>query len=144
MAIQSRTEAVDAIFSRFLTVWDAEPSALRVLWQDDDGQDPPSDEGFARASIRHDSRQQGALGAGSTKRYTNTGLVTIQIFTLAGNGRVLSDQLADTAVSAFEGQTAGDGTIWFRNTVASEVGISGQYLQVNVTSEFEYDVCVTT
>lgn len=133
-------QARDAILSRFKTVWDAdaESAGLPIVWSDAKG-DPPETGHWARVTVRHVTAGQATLsGETGNRRFRREGIVTAQVFTQFGTGAAKSDRLAKVVMGAFEGYAA-PGGVWFRNVRLVEVGQSGNFYQVNVLADFEYD-----
>ena len=138
----------DEIFATFKTTWDADTPAVnggvipKVFYQGvgETGPQPP-DAAWARISILHNLSTQAALSPENDKRrYTDSGIITVQVFTPIGNqGLQLNRQLAPIARKAFQGKRTIDGNIWFRNVAIVEVGADAHWHQFNVVSEFEYD-----
>lgn len=128
------TEARDAILTLFRVAWLADATSQNVpLYYWDVTADAPTDDEWARVTVRHLTGGNAAIG---NKLFERTGVVTVQIFTQFGTGNVLSDELAQIAVNAFDGQSTG--AVWFRNVRVTEIGQDGQWFNVNVYAEFEY------
>jgi hypothetical protein len=138
----TRTEARDEILAQFKTVWDAGPESTGVLVRYPDApNDPPSTQvSWARVTVQHNPTggQATLSGAQGKRRYRRFGLVTVQIFTIFGQGLVLADRLSETAQVAFEGVSTPGGVI-FRSVNAVEIGRSKEWFQTNVVAQFEYD-----
>lgn len=135
------TQARDEMLTTFRTAWTAGPpsSTLPVLYPDV-SQEVPSSGAWARVTVKHSYGEQATLsGETGQRRFRHTGIVTVQIFTPTGDGQVLSDQLVAIAKGAFEGVTTSPGRVMFRNVRVNEVGQQGQWFQVNVLADFEYD-----
>lgn len=97
---------------------------------------------WARIMVRHAAGLQRSMGIPGQRIFTRYGAVTVQIFVPTGKqGLVLADQLGKVAVDAFEGQETFESNIWFRNATYREIGVDGNWMQVNAIAEFEYD-CV--
>lgn len=134
------TEARDVSLGLLRTAWLADSTSqdIPLLWWDT-AQDPPSNGAWARVTMRHGEAFQATLaGETGSRRFTRTGVITVQIFTPTGDGLELSDSLAIIAARAYEGVTTDNG-VWFRNVRANEVGQDGKYFQTNVFADFEYD-----
>jgi hypothetical protein len=135
------TQARDEMLATFRTAWTAGPpsSTLPVLYPDV-SQEVPSSGAWARVMVKHSYGEQATLsGETGQRRFRHTGIITVQIFTPTGDGQVLNDQLIAIAKGAFEGVTTSPGRIMFRNVRINEVGQDGQWFQVNVLADFEYD-----
>ena len=141
MPIATIEEARDEILSHFTTAW----AGTGVLLLYDDRQtDLPTDAAWARITVQHLVFGQRTLGGkvalgGGGSRFGRGGLVTVQIFTPAGDGLTSADPLVDLALDAFEGESTGSDRIEFRSARANEVGLNGAWHQTNVIAEFEYD-----
>lgn len=136
------TQARDEILAKFLAAWIANETsaALPVIYGDVVGEVPASGS-WARVTVRHNIGGAATLGGEvGNRRFRHEGIVTVQVFTEHGNGQVDSDVLATVAMDAFEGEVTSPGRVIFRNVRINEVGLDGQWFQVNVLAEFEYDV----
>lgn len=134
-------QARDEICAVFRTAWIAGPpsSTLPVLYPDV-SQEIPASSAWARVTVAHNVGGQATLANESgQRRFRHVGIVTVQIFTPTGDGQVLSDQLITIVKDAFEGVTTTPGRVIFRRTRVNEVGQEGQWFQVNVLADFEYD-----
>lgn len=132
-------QARDDILTVFKTAWDT--TSYPAMYDDVDGDDIPTDTSspWARITVKHDKGQQTALcGADGSKRFTRTGVIIIQIFTPSGEGLSSSDTSVKIIQDAFEGKKSTNG-VWFRDVDYKEIGPSGDYYQVNVIIQFEYD-----
>jgi len=110
------------------------------MWPDVAAQKPPTSGAWARVDIKHNTSRKATLSNGvGMRRFRRTGLLTVQIFTPPGDGQVLSDQLTIIVKNAFEGVTTSPGRVMFRDVWLREVGQGGNFYQVNVLAEFEYD-----
>ncbi len=130
--ILALVKAVTDTFSNFV-----------VLWPDRPGQSPVSDssspKSWARVTIQHGLRRQSTLSGGAgNRRFTASGVVTIQLFSPASDGLQDQDTKAQALRNAFEGVSTPNG-VWFRNARSNEVGQDGAWHQTNVLADFEYD-----
>lgn len=140
--------ARDQMCSALKTVVDArnspleEPQKLVLLWDDDaNGVPPELPAPWARVLVKHNPNVggQSSLSGGLPKiRYTRKGIIAVQLFTPAGDGNVVADELTPIILSAYEGKTTSGGLI-FRHGRFTEVGKDGDWSQRNLTVEFEYD-----
>lgn len=141
MTVSSKVQARDEILGVHKTAWDADPASngLPVLYWDTEGSIPDSG-AWCRLTVRHAEGRTAAIGgpAGS-RRFRHTGTVTVQIFTPHNEGGTLSDQLCDVVENAYEGAVTSPGRVIFRNVRTNEIGQDGQWFQVNVLADFEYD-----
>ena len=95
---------------------------------------------WVRVNIRHGEAEQMSMGAVGGRLFRNVGVVVIQIFVVIGGSLDRSMALADIARGIFEGVT--DTGVVFRAPSVREVGQSGAWYQVNVTTEFQWDIQV--
>ena len=143
MPIATIEEARDEILSYFQTAWDSQSDPPKLVYYDKKP-DLPDDATWARITVQHNVFAQRTLGGkpslgGAGRRFTRSGIVTVQIFTPFGDGLTTSDPLVDFVLDTFEGEETGSDRIEFRNVRANEVGQDGAWHQTNVLAEFEYD-----
>ncbi len=147
MTLPTFDSARDEILGLFNTYWTAQTPALnggqavRVEWPGVDAGGPPSaSEAWARIAVRHGTSRQGTFGPPGQRRFLRLGLITVQLFTplAAGGGLSFAENLGIIARNAFEGRSTDSG-IWFRNARLQEVGPDGEWYQMNMTVEFQYD-----
>lgn len=135
-------EAVDDISAIFKTAWDTTgfPVDYENIADAEDNTFPPDPSTpWARLTIRHSTGRQASLsGADGTKRYDRGGFLTVQVFVPAGEGLARAYQLGKVVTDAYEG-TASTRGVWFRNARVNEIGPDGDWLQVNVLVDFNYD-----
>ena len=144
MPITTIKEARNEILDHFTTAWNAGAPPIPLLLYDDKHVDLPENDHYARIMVQHNLTLPATVGAptalsGNGARFRRLGIVTVQIFTISGDGLTQSDDLVNLAVDAFEGESTGSDRIEFRNTRANEVGQDGPWFQTNVIAEFEYD-----
>ena len=144
MPIATIAEARDEILLHFTMAWDAGTPPIPTLFYDDKHKDPPDDASYARITLKHNLFRQVTVGGkisqgGSGQRFRRFGIVTVQVFTISGDGLASSDTLIQLALDAFEGENTGSDRIEFRNARANEIGQDGPWFQVNVIAEFDYD-----
>ncbi|MCP4897717.1 MAG: hypothetical protein GY906_12155 [bacterium] len=135
------TQARDEILAVFKTAWDAgaESAGLTVLYWDL-AQDPPPTGAWARVTVRHSDGNQATLSNSvGQRRFRHEGTVFVQIFTPLDEGLTLADALTSIVKYAFEGEVTSPGRVIFRRVRVNEVGRDGQWFQVNVLADFEYD-----
>lgn len=127
-------EAKDIIFKVFRDVWNP---LFPVVWDDKSGTPPNSDTNWARVFLRHSNGGQSSLaGEIGNRRFTDEGLVTIQIFSPINQGRQVGTALADVVKYAYEDART---PVWFRNARAMEGSSNGMFTLVNVYVDFNYD-----
>lgn len=131
------SEARDEISALFKAAWDT--TGYPVIW-DDVAQAPPKTRSpWARHTVRHEDGRQASLANHlGQRRWRRFGTVFIQIFTPVGKGLSEADILIKVAMDAYEGQSTAGG-VWFRNVRFREIGADGDWNQVNVLADFEYD-----
>jgi len=140
--IATIADARDEILLHFRTAWDL-GTTTRLLY-DDKHRDLPDNANFARITIRHNLAEHVTIGGrtgsgGAGQRFRRHGLVTVQIFTVSGDGLTTSDTLVQLALDAFEGQRTASDRVEFRNVRANEIGQDGPWFHTNVIAEFVYD-----
>ena len=142
MPIATIAAARDEILLHFRTAWDLGTST-RLLY-DDRHRDLPDNAPFARITIQHNVSTQATVGGrissgGGGQRFRRFGLITVQIFSISGDGLTINDSLVQLALDAFEGTSTGADRVEFRNVRSNEVGQDGPWFQSNVLAEFTYD-----
>lgn len=131
------TQARDEILTLLKAAWD--PTTYPMIYDDLKGSVPTTSTPWARATLKHFTGNQSTLANDvGNRRFSRSGNLTVQIFTESGKGLSLSDTLAKIVTDAFEGQTSPSG-IWFRNVRYNEAVADGNWYQVNVIVDFEYD-----
>lgn len=133
-------EARDQIFGAFWTAWQTLDPVPLVFWEEVGLPDhPPASAAWAAAFINHRGSEQAALADFTIgRRFRNSGIVTIQIFSPLDDPDT-SQTYAAVVRDAFQGNST-EGGVWFRNARIEEVGIDGPWFHVNVLAEFEYDL----
>lgn len=132
-------QANDELLAAVKAAFDSLSGTNDIFWESVKGDRSDSDTPFFQVFVRHRTgRNAGFPSANNQAMYRREGDVTIQCFHPVGRG--LSSSYADAKVfaDAFEGQ-ATSGGIWFRNTRINEIGKDGQFYQLNVVTEFNYD-----
>lgn len=142
MSVANRQEARNEMLALFKTAWDAgaDTAGLPVRYGDIDlDAAAPGSLGWARVILTHATGGQASLSNRSGVRtWDREGFITVQVFSLFGDGRVRNDSMVQTVIEGYEGATT-DGGIWFRNVRSTEIGRSGDWYQTNVIVEFRYD-----
>lgn len=100
--------------------------------------DPPSASSWVRLTIIEGDSFQ--ISAGTTRRFRDTGIAIVQVFTALGSGDGEAREIADDVQAIFKGITV-SGVI-FRKPSASRIGPDGTFYQVNVTVPFQADEIV--
>jgi len=98
---------------------------------------------WARLTIRHNPGAGGQVALGTSedgrRRYRRFGVATVGLFAPKGDGFTTLDAMTLVAMRAFEGVRTDPGQITFSNIRPAEIGTDGDYTQVNVLVDFEYD-----
>lgn len=127
------TQARDEILALFMTAWNAQVTVPPVFYWDIT-HDPPVQDAWARIIVQHITGQNDGI---TNRRFSRTGVVTVQIFTRFGAGLSQNDTLTKIAADAFQGK-ATPGGAWFRNVRLREIGQDGQWFHSQVLADFEY------
>lgn len=144
MPVSTVASARDEITLHFTTKWNAGIPPIPILLYDDKHRDLPTDDHYARLLIRHNLGRQSTIGArksqgGDGIRYRHFGIITVQVFTISGDGLTKADDLVELALDAFESEKTGLDRVEFRNARINEIGQDGPWFQTNVIAEFNYD-----
>lgn len=139
--------ALDEIFARFLTDWNANSAAIvgyipEVRWQDQEEDDKPAkDKYWCRCSINTVDTQQATLSAcviePFKKRFETEGYAYVQIFAPKSDARAkqLIGQLAMIAQKAFRKTSP---SVWYLNATIKELPAEELWFRRNVVAEFGY------
>lgn len=130
--------ARDEISDAFTDAWRLANPTFPIVYEDAPA---PSRSAlpWARLTIRHNRGEQEAMANPLGNRlFFRDGVVTVQIFTPAGEGLTRSYDLAKVAADAFEGR-ATPGGVWFRSVRIREIGPDGNWYQINVVADFQYN-----
>lgn len=131
------TQARDEMMAVFHAAWDT--TGHDVFYTDQGGPGPSDRDPWARVLVQHNIGFEASLrGAEQTRKYRREGLITVQLFTPAGDSLSSADTLGKLILDAFEGKKTPGGA-WFRNARYNEVGPDGDFYQCNVLVDFEYD-----
>lgn len=130
-------EAQDEIFTVFKAAWDT--TGYYVHYQDVQIPRSTSEAPWAVVSLQHTAGFQATLSGGNGARtFTRVGFLTVKIFTPSGKGLQEAYDLAKVVSDAFEGVSTPKG-VWFKDTRLLEVGVEGEFHQLNVVIDFTYD-----
>ena len=129
-------EAVDDITLIFKTVWDT--TGHEVFYESVRNQREDDNSSWASFSIRHASSTQRTLGGQGNRIFTRTGFVIVSIFFQVGKGLSEGYALAKVVTDVYEGICSPNG-VQFRDIRLQEIGRDGQFFQINVLIDFEYD-----
>jgi hypothetical protein len=136
-------QARNAVGSLVNLAWLAAPvsSAIPMLWDNVKG-DKPGEDGsttnvapYAETTIRVIDSPQTTQGR---RRFTTTGVVTVQIFTAFGDGNTLGDTLSQVILNALRGHVGSTDGFWVFDIVPAEVGRTGPWFQMNVGASFSF------
>lgn len=107
---------------------------------------PPVVQPFGRFIIRHLPDARHTLAPAGSRRFTRSGIITVQCFgpiadpAWPAGGLSFAEKFAIIARDAYEGVGTGDG-LWFRNAHIVELGADKVYYQHQARVEFTYDEC---
>jgi len=138
------TEAYDDVLALFKTVWD--PTGHRAIWDNVSKAKPPDNvvpggapKPWARVNYNLGPRFQSSLSnENGKKRWTQTGFVVVQIFISTAEGLSPALDLVKIVEDGFEGKKTPN-QVWMKDSDVNIVGVEGEWFQVNVTTNFEYD-----
>lgn len=101
---------------------------------------PPATASWGRVSIGDtgEERPPPLVASPNTRRYHMEGLLTVELYALAGDGRRASQALGEAVLAGFRGQTTAGG-VWFRNLRVVPVGADGAWWHENALIEYRYD-----
>jgi hypothetical protein len=103
-----------------------------------DGFPPQASWGRVSISDEGQGRPPPLVGEAGSRRYTTDGILTVELYVLAGSGRREALALGQTALGAYRGQKTVGG-VWFRRERVKDVGPDGAYYHVNFIAEYQYD-----
>lgn len=133
------TEARDLISKLFMDNWN---DAAPVYWQGVAENQPPNvTTAWARHQIKHGESRQATFGEKSARRFTRTGIITIQVFTpisTQGGGLGEAEELAELARDSYEGINTNT-SLSFYGARTVDVGANNGWYQINVIISFTYD-----
>lgn len=140
MPLSGATAARDAIYGCLKAKVDASAySTMPIYYPDVVKASPDGNTTHLRAFVDLTTEQPASVGGHQQRRYRVYGMVTVQCFTLFGDGQDSADIISGLVKSAFRGVNTGADAITFRNARVVDVGHDGPYLQTNVIAEFDYD-----
>jgi len=128
--------AREAIYDHFLTNYVALPSA-RI---DADNEDftPPTEQSWARLSVRHLGSVQESLGGVGFRKFDRFGSCFVQIFIPLNDGVSEADTLAQAVITLLEGTSLSGNTIRFTNSQIRELGVENGWYVLVVETFFSY------
>lgn len=126
-------EAIDTMFGH---VQQFAPAGIVILWPDKPGELP--DEKYVRPVIRHGGGGQTSLaGADATRKFTKTGVLSIDCYAPVGDGNVEIVELYHAFTKGFESLRSSP--VWYRNIRAIDRDKEGSSSRVSVLIDFQYD-----
>lgn len=137
--------ARDAVQRGFLQAWNAATTTLlgqpaRVFWQavpQNDGERPEPDEAWARFAMRHATGSQRTLAPEGERRFTQRGVITVEVHAPLTLTQAEISQIASAALKSLQGKRFEE--VWIRNAVAQEASVQKHWYLWLVTANFEYD-----
>lgn len=152
MALPTYTNSYDAtaaMQAAFNTFWEA-LTVKTVVTFDNEALDPVSKavpivsddpevfgEGILVVQVLHSAGQIAALG---TKKSRMLGIMIGTLYVENNRGRIrTAGKLADSVLRFFQTQNVAGVT--FSNPRLNEVGPDGRWWQVNILTDFQYDIC---
>ncbi len=128
------TEARDEVLTLINAAWPASTGPL-YYWDVSHETPSPEDEPFwGRVTMRHNIGQDDSIGG---RLFLNAGTITVQMFSIFGNGLSTSDQTAKVVLDSMR-RASTPGGVWFRNVRYSEIGQDGSWFHTQVLADFEY------
>lgn len=132
-------QAINAVFSLLSSTWLGLDSEYRIKWPDKSSAkgSEPGENGkpWIRVGVMHKEGGAASLpGADGTKIWKREATLQIEIFTKAGQG--VNYSLADAFERAFARASIG---VRFTSIRKREIGENGDWYQVNLLCDFNYD-----
>ena len=127
-------EAIDAMNGILLRSWNT--TTCPILWEGV-AQNQPTNKPFLRVTIKHASDGVASLPAWNGERiFRRSGTIFVSVFTPITDNSGLRFQLSQNVIDIFE--TVRDDNVSFENIYPVEIGQSGNFYQINVLIEFNY------
>lgn len=127
-------EALDIMFGH---VQSLTPEALIVVWPDKPDTIPVGEK-WIRPIVRTAySRQTSLSNSNGIRKFTRTGVLSIDCYAPVGDGNVEVNNLANIYQVGLEKLQSSP--IWYRNIRSIENGKEGSSSRVSVMADFEYD-----
>lgn len=140
MPVTDIAEARDTIYGFVYDAWTAGAGGAELHYANVKSDLPGGDESWGKVSVAHADDFQATLSNETgNRRYRAVGVVTVEVRTPWGDGDAASDALVKLLLNTFRDGGAAGG-IEFRNARPNEIGQDGDWYQVNVIADFEYDV----
>lgn len=125
------TDARDAIVATARSALPADP--FHITYQDLPGVTASE---WARVTVRMVDRMQRGHGD-NRKKYIQTGILCIEVFTPPGDGNTRSDAIVGPALRIIE--EANVSGVWYRNIRSVDIGQDGGYTKTNIYADFEIE-----
>lgn len=145
MPVANIAEARDFMCGVIKTAWAASSAPAgwsgswppTILWPDVAGE-PPKSGAYAEVEIQHQGGGNVAIGDSGNRRIRAKGVLTVCVFTDAGDGLTLSDYIANIVQRALEARQTPD-KVQFRDVRVVDDGRVEKAYKVRVVSNIEYD-----
>lgn len=126
--------ARETIYQTFVTAW----STTTQYTFGNEKFSPPAEAAWVRLNVQHLVGSQETLGGTGNRRFSRSGLVTIQLFVPQDTGMETADGYIATLRAMYEGKTI-SGPIWFTDANVQEIGPTDGWHQTNIDIEFSYE-----
>lgn len=117
------------------------PGDLPVKWPDiaTTSGFPPASGPWCRVNISDNGEHSPPtlVASPGARRYKTMGLLTVELYTMAGDGRRVAQELAQTVLLAYRGKATPSG-VQFRLERADDIGPDGPWYRINCTVEYTY------
>lgn len=139
MGASTRTPAEfrDTVRTAFGSAWTGAGESLDNVAWDNLGYNPGARDDYVLLGLAHATGTLASLGAGSSIQVRRVAIFAAQIFVRQNTGQARADALAETVLDFLE--SARLTGIRIREIGMAEAGRVGQYFQVNVNAQIEYD-----
>lgn len=112
-------------------------TGIQIVWPDTPSQTQvPTADQWARCHCKFITRSQRGFSS-STKKFTAAGLLTAEIYSRQGDGRLAALRTANGVVTYLENNALSQ--VWYRNIRAVDTAKEGSYAHVNVLADFLFD-----
>ena len=139
------SEAQDETFAMLQAAWDAASPLtddVPLLYENTNEERPDATGAVSPWAYaqwqRATSRESSLAGVDGQKRFTTTGLVSVQLFAPIGDGGALLRSLGRVFQTAFRGKRTEGGVVFSRVRV-KDVGASGPWWYNLALAEFQFD-----
>lgn len=135
--IADRTDARDRMLTPLKAIVDAQ--SLYTIYDDTRKELPDGSTSWVRIAIRHQSGSRSSLGNSSGKaKHTQAGIILIELNTPREEGLANSDIYSAAFADAL--RNFSDGDIWISDVNVLEIGEDGNWFEVNIIADFQYDL----